>query len=185
MSKFLIRNDDVAYDTDLDSLQRFCEICDRYGFQIMQAITPLGECRKVNAKMSNAEIIKSSDKQLIENTELYDYLKNRNDLIGVHGFMHTHAPDELEVAFGRDYLRRWGFNPTYFVPPFNEGDYLDKVAGLTLCKLDMAKGERLEDFLMRGGTPTSPIMYCHSWRFGKWYRWSSLDRCLERLCHAS
>lgn len=181
MSAFLIRNDDVNFDTELGSLQRFCEICDRYGFKIMQAITPLGECRKVNAKMSNAEIIKSSNRQLIENTEVYDYLKSRDDLIGVHGFMHTHAPDELEVAFGRDYLRRWGFEPTYFVPPFNEGEYPDEVASLKTCQLYMAKGERLEDFL-KEGTPTAPIMYLHSWRFGKWYRWSSLESCLARLC---
>lgn len=182
MNKFVIRNDDVAFDTEVSHLQKFCDICDKYGFRIIQAIIPIGEYCKARATMTNEEIWASSDMTFAQNQALVDYLKNRNDLIGVHGLWHTHSPTEMDIKVGKGLLTHWGFKPTYFVPPFNEGDYPDEVVGLKTCKLDMAKGERLEDFLMRAGIPTSPIAYCHSWRFGKWYRWSSLDRCLERLC---
>lgn len=180
MRAFLIRNDDVAYDTDLGSLKKFCEICDKYGFKIIQAIVPIGEHRKANCKMENCDIWASSQMTLAQNDELLAYLKSRKDLYGVHGLWHTHEPSTMDILVGKGLLTYWGLRPSYFVPPFNEGDYPDEVAGLRTCKLDMAKGERLEDFL-KEGTPTAPIMYCHSWRFGKWYRWSSLDRCLERL----
>lgn len=181
MTRFLIRNDDIAADTSLDSLKRFCDICDRHGFKIIQAITPYGECLKVHATMDNKEIKTPFVEIFRDNYSLVEYLRGRDDLIGVHGLWHTHAPLESEIHIAKDHLERLGFSPTYFVPPFNEGDYPDEVAGLKTCKLDMAKGERLEDFL-KEGTPTAPIMYLHSWRFGKWYRWSDLDRCLERLC---
>lgn len=176
----IIRNDDVSYDTDLGSLQRFCEICDRYGFKIMQAITPLGECRKVNAKMDNKRIWASSNMTLPQNKELLTYLKSRKDDIGVHGLWHSHVPTEMDITVGKGLLMYWGLKPTYFVPPFNEGQYSEQVAGLKTCKLNMYKGERLEDFL-KEGTPEAPIMYLHSWRFGKWYRWSALEACLARL----
>src|SRR5437773_1858953 len=63
MQKFLIRNDDVAFDTRINEIKTFCEICDRHGFKIIQAITPIGECRKVNSRMQNDDIKMASFKK--------------------------------------------------------------------------------------------------------------------------
>ena len=181
MKPFIIRNDDVFYDTDLKNLQTFCEICDRHGFRIMQAITPMGEYQKANRRMQNEEIILLSHKMLADNQPLVEYLKYRDDLIAVHGLWHTHEPTVQEISIAKHLLWSWGLKPTFYVPPFNEGNYPEEVAGLKTCQLDLKKGERLEDFLDKG-TPTKDIMYLHSWRFGDWYTFQQLDDCLGRLC---
>jgi hypothetical protein len=185
MANFIIRNDDVNYDTDLDNLKCFCDICDKYGFQIIQAITPAGECKKVNAKMNNDQIKKASNKLFEENFDLIDYIHDRLwrtfpfDFIGVHGLYHTHEPEIVEIKIAKSILEGHDLPPKYFIPPFNEGNYGKEVEGLIVSKLDLRKGERLEDFL-KEGIPTAPIVYCHSWRFGDWYSWESLEECLKR-----
>lgn len=175
-----IRNDDVAYDTEIENLKRFCDICDKYGFKIIQCITLLGECKKSHAMMTNEEIKSASNKNFFNNTEVVDYLKKRNDLIAVHGLWHTHKPTEEEIEQAKKFLINAGFNPTYFVPPFNEGIYNKEVCGLTVNKLSLEAGERLEDFL-DSGEPQGEIVYLHSWRFGDWYKFEQLEKCLARL----
>lgn len=181
MTKFIIRNDDVGVDASLSKLKKFSLICDKYNFKIIQSITPFGTSGKyARSHLTNQEIKSLSPRRFEENKEMIEFLKSRNDLIAVHGLWHTHAPTIDEVTVGKKYLEDLGFKPTYFVPPFNEGDYPDEVAGLILSKLSMEKGERLEDFLEKG-TPTSPIAYLHFWRFGRNYTFEQLDKCLERL----
>src|SRR5258706_1517278 len=115
--KFIIRNDDVAFDTDIDEIKKFCEICDKYGYKIIQAITLVGECRKSRATMNNEEIRLISFKRFEENKEVVEFLKSRNDFIAVHGLWHTHTPTIEEIKKGKELLIGLGFNPTYFVPP--------------------------------------------------------------------
>lgn len=182
MKKFLIRNDDVSFDTKIEEIKRFCEICDKYGYQILQAITPIGEIRKIKSKrVTNEEIKAMSSKLFSENREVLEYLKSRNDLIGVHGLWHTHEPSEEEIKNAKSILEGFGFNPIYFIPPFNEGNYPEEIAGLKNCKLSLKKGERLEDFLEKG-TPEAEIVYLHSWRFDNdLYTFDMLEKCLQRL----
>lgn len=182
MTKFLIRNDDVAFDTTLSEIKRFCEICDRYGYQIIQAIVPFGESRLIKSKrMTNDQIRATSSRLFGENHEVLEYLKSRRDLIGVHGLWHTHVPSEEEIKTAKFILQGLGFSPTYFIPPFDEGEYPNDVVGLKNCMLSMKKGQRLEDFLDKG-MPASDIMYLHSWRFNNdWYTFDMLEKCLKRL----
>lgn len=182
----IIRNDDVAYDTKLSELKRFCEICDKYGFKIIQSITPIGEVKKVkSAKYSNDRIRLISNKKFSDNKEVVDYLQSRSDLIGVHGLYHTHSPTMEEIKTAKELLTNLNLTPTYFVPPFNEGSYQLEVEGLTTSQLSAEKGERLEDFL-ESGTPRSPIMYLHSWRFDdKNYTFEMLEKCFQRLTNSS
>lgn len=178
---FIIRNDDVAYDTRINEIKKFCEICDKHGFRILQAITLIGECKKTHAVMMNDEIRQISNRKFEENKEVLEYIKSRQDLIGIHGLWHTHAPTVEEIKRAKAILHKLGLDATYFVPPFNEGDYPDEVGGLIVSKLSLKNGDRLEDFLKRG-IPTSPVMYLHSWRFDNdWYTFEELDKCLERL----
>lgn len=181
MTKFLIRNDDVAFDTNLSEIKQFCKIADKYGYRILHAITPMGESRKIKSKrMTNDQIRAVSSRLFSENREVLEYLKRRKDLIGVHGLWHTHKPSEEEIKTAKSILQGLGFDPTYFIPPFNEGDYPEETAGLKVCKLSEKK-ERLELYLERG-TPTYPIMYLHSWRFNNhWYTFDMLEKCLQRL----
>ena len=118
-----------------------------------------------------------------KNKKVLEYLKSRNDLIGVHGLWHTHKPNIEEIKTARSILVGLGFNPEYFIPPFNEGDYPEEFAGLKTCKL--SKRERLEDFLDKG-IPEAKIMYLHSWRFDTgWYTFDKLDKCLQRLGYSN
>lgn len=180
--KFLIRNDDIGFDTELGEIKQFCEICDKYDFKIIQAITPIGlSGRRARNAMANEEIRLLSFKRFEENKEVCEFLKGRQDLIGVHGLWHTHAPTVPEIKTAKKLLQNLGFNPTYFAPPFNEGEYPEEVAGLKTIKLSQPNGDRLEDFLNRG-EPKSPIMYLHSWRFNHvYYKFKHLDQCLARL----
>jgi hypothetical protein len=174
--KFIIRNDDVNADTTLEDIKWFSELCDRYGFKIIQCITPLGVCQKVDIEMDNNTIRNLSDNNFFDNKEVAEYLKGRNDLIGVHGLWHTHEPSEAEIEEAKEILTNGGLKPTYFVTPFNEGDYPKEICGLQVS----AKTQRLEDYL-DGGIPTDEIVYLHSWRFGKWYDKNKLEICLARI----
>lgn len=185
MAKFLIRNDDVSFDTDISEIKQFCEIADKYDYKIIQAIIPIGEARKIkSARMTNDQIRATSSRLFSENQEILEYLSKRNDLIGIHGLWHTHKPSAEEIKTAKSILTGLGFNPIYFIPPFNEGDYPKDFVGLKTCKLSMKNGERLEDFLEKG-TPAAEIMYLHSWRFNNdWYTFEKLDKCLERIKNA-
>lgn len=182
MPRFLIRNDDVAFETEIDEIRQFCEICDKYGYKIIQAITPIGlSGRRARTHMQDYDIKRASFKRFQENIEVLEYLKSRQDLIAVHGLWHTHKPSLPEIRTAKKILGSLGLKPTYFAPPFNEGHYPETVAGLKLCQLSMEAGERLEDFLQQG-TPKAPIMYLHSWRFNNaHYKFKHLDQCLARL----
>lgn len=178
---FTIRNDDVAFDTNLAEIKKFCEVCDKHGIKIIQAITPIGECRKIKVTMTNEDIRLTSFRRFEENNEVVEFLKNRQDAIGIHGLWHTHMPTIPEIIRAKTMLQEMGFNPSYYVPPFNEGSYPEKIAGLITCQLAIERGERLEDFIKRGN-PRAPIMYLHSWRFDNaHYTFEQLDQCLERI----
>ena len=161
-AKFIIRNDDVAFDTNVKELRKFCLICDKYGYKILHAITPIGEVKKIKSKkLSNAQIKALSSREFSENTNVVEYLKRRNDLLGIHGLWHTHSPSLDEIKTAKKKLEELGLKPIYFIPPFNEGDYVEEFAGLKCSILSAEKGERLEDYL-EGGLPAAPVMYLHS-----------------------
>ncbi|MEA1925841.1 MAG: DUF2334 domain-containing protein [Patescibacteria group bacterium] len=171
--KIILRNDDVSVDTDIEEIKRFCEVCDRCGFRILQCITPLGRTHEIDVRMSNEEIKKLKGR-FLDNGELVNFLKSRNDLIAIHGLWHTHEPSEDEAEEAKKILKE--FYPTYFVPPFNEGEYGKEFCGLKVSQ----KTQRLEDYLDKG-TPTDEIVYLHSWRFGNWYPFNKLEKCLKRI----
>jgi hypothetical protein len=181
----LIRNDDVAADTDARELKKFCKLCDKYGHDVVHAITPLGVCLPVHVNMDNGRLRSLGSGEVVwDNDLLMDFLYHRPDRIAVHGLWHTHEPHENEIQIARKLLERIGFEPMYYVPPFNEGTYPEVVAGLKL----MQHIDRIEDYLARG-TPKSEVVYCHSWRFGtveavvqgrKWHALSKLEAVFKR-----
>lgn len=174
----IIRNDDVSLDTTMDDIVWFSRLCDKYGFKVLQCITPFGKTHKIDVRMDNLEIPK--DGNVFENKQLIEFLKSRNDLIAVHGLYHSHRPTTDEVILAKQILSNGGLEPTYFVPPFNEGDYPETFCGLKVS----ARTQRLEDYLDEG-VPTDEIVYLHSWRFGQWYPKSKLEECLKRITASS
>ena len=173
----IIRNDDCSHDTNLEEIKTFCEICDKYGVKIVQCITLRGNCQPIDSKMTNEEIRKDTA-DFWDNKEVVDYLKSRNDFIAVHGLWHTHAPTQEDVLEATKSLEANGLTPTYYVPPFNEGDYPSVFCGLKLLQ----HIDRLESFLDEGEPKTEEV-YLHSWRFNnKWFTFKKLDDCLARLC---
>lgn len=174
----IIRNDDVSFSTEIGNFKWFCEICDQYGFRILQAITPLGVIRRSMVTMSNAVIQELGQGiSLKDNQVVLEYLQARTDLIAVHGLWHTHQPTIEEIKQAANMLETWHLRPTYFVPPFHEGKYPNTILGLQT----VGKVQRLEDYL-ESGMPTDKIVYLHSWRFdGSFYSMEALERCLRRI----
>lgn len=175
----ILRNDDVAVDSPMNDLRRFCSICDSRGFKILQGVTVEGEMLQVDYRMTN-EQLKSlgRGRRVFDNLELIDFLRQRDDLIAVHGFWHTHEPTIEEIESAKQLLINAGLTPTYFIPPFNEGDYGPDVCGL---KVSTSDAQNVEHFLKSDLVPVTPIAYTHFWRYGKWYPWEDLERTLDRI----
>ena len=185
MTSFILRNDDVAFSTDYHNLVEFCEICDKYKVKIIQAITPLGKIIGIESHMTDAELVAYGGKHtILDNYEVINYLRTRDDAIGVHGLWHTHSPSANDISLAKDMLIAVNLTPSYFCSPFNEGDYPPEVHGLKVS----GKTQRLEDYLpgmpKQNEVPTDPIVYLHEWRFNKdtgWYKMEDLDKCLSRI----
>jgi len=172
-----IRNDDVAYDTSLEEIKNFCEICDKHDIKIIHCITLRGNCQPIDSKMTNDEIQKDQS-DFLDNKEVVEYLKTRNDDIAVHGLWHTHTPTQEDTLEAIESLRKHDLPAKWFVPPFNEGDYPREFCGLKVLQ----HIDRLESFL-DDGEPKTEEVYLHSWRFNnKWFTFKQLDDCLTRLC---
>jgi hypothetical protein len=189
---FIVRNDDVAFDTGLQEIRIFCELCDRYGFTPLHAITPIGAVRNINAAWDNDRIRRESGNRLfLDNAPVVDYLRSRQnrDLFAVHGLWHTHIIRPGEMAAARELIP---FDCGWFVPPFNEKpsqwfsiNGRDVVAPYHL-ELTVSGKEcpRLEEYLGNpGGLPLGHGMaYLHSWRFEHGpFTWAQLDRCMKTL----
>ena len=183
MSSLIIRNDDVSADTDIDNLKVFCYGCDRYGVQIIHAITPLGETHAIEKSMTDGEIVALGGKKtLLDNVEVVRFLRSRTqDFFAVHGLWHSHKPPYRDVATAKEILNMWGLNPKYFFLPFNEGEeYADSFCDLKV----LGHMERIEDYLP--GMPKHGLdipkdikmLYLHEWRFEEknkfGYRWEDL-----------
>ena len=184
MQEFFIRNDDISFDSDVEHVKTFCEICDKHGFKIIHAITPIGATHNIDSSWNNDLIVaRGGCHTLGDNKELLEYLQKRSDLFGTHGLFHSHKPSKMHQQLSKVILESWGLKPTYAVLPFNEEspEYTDEVWGLKV----LGKSERLEDYLEKmpkaNELPTEDIVYLHEWRFGTWYHWENLDRTLERI----
>jgi hypothetical protein len=184
----LIRNDDVSIDTELDEITRFCSLCDRYGFKIIHSIVPLGHTLGIDCNWNNNSIKDYAGSKLFPNNkEVYRYLLNRRDFFGTHGCWHTHRPPRDEQVLAKTLMDLWMLKPTYVVLPFNEEspEYSGEVLGMKV----LGVMQRLEDFLdgmsLNTQMPSSPIIYCHSWRFKDdntfGYSWEKLEKCLKRI----
>lgn len=180
----IIRNDDVAFDTFLQGdLRRFCELCDKHGLRILQGVTFRGSILPITDLQMTNETIRSfgANNTVLDCEPLIPYLRSRNDLIAVHGLWHTHVPTISEISNACSLLTDVGLTPTYFIPPFNEGTYPDEVCGL---KVSTSNAQNVEHFLKSDLVPVTEIAYTHFWRYGRWYTWEELDKCLERIAKA-
>jgi len=160
----IIRNDDVAFDTDLDELKWFCDLCDEYGHKIIQCITPLGICIPIHVNMTNDQIVAlGGHNTILHNEPLHEYLIERanRDYFAVHGLWHTHAPSHTDVWTCKALLSEAGLPVTYFVPPFNQGEYDEHVCGLKLCQYV----DSIENSINQKCKLTTNPAYLHSWRF--------------------
>lgn len=173
----LIRNDDVSVDTTMEDIVWFSELCDKYGFRVIQCITPLGMTHGIDSHMSNDEIVAYGGKiTILDNMELIKFLANRTDIFAIHGLWHCHYPSYCDLKIAQGILEAVGLSPDYYVPPFNELGSAKLPFGMKVS----AKTQRLEDY-HESGTPTDEIVYLHSWRYGTMYQKEKLEKCLERL----
>lgn len=181
----LVRNDDVSYDSDVEHIKKFCDICHKYGFDVIHAITPLGITHHIDSSWSDDYIVAQSGKHTIaDNPQLIEFLQDtqlRGDIMATHGLWHSHKPSLSDWRLSKTILEHFELSPKYAVLPFNEGDYGEEIDGIKV----LGRSQRLEDYLKNmpsdGKVPTDEIVYCHEWRFDKWYSWSNLESTLERI----
>jgi len=173
----------VCATTPLAEIQRFCELCDRYGFQALHAITPIGsDLWKVDCEWDNERIrLETGNRLFLDNGPALDYLLKRRDKdsFAVHGLWHTHWVNEEDVYAGARILALGGFDLAFDVPPFNERGGPGAVGLIS----SGAEAPRLEEYLDRPeDLPDAEIVYCHAWRFSRGpFTWEQLDRCLAAL----
>lgn len=182
MTKFLLRNDDCAFDTSLQEIRTFCDLCDRYGFRVLHAITPIGAVRHIDAAWDNDRIRRESGNRLfLDNTPVLEYLQARRDLdlFAVHGLWHTHAVSRYELDAAEVLLDVAGVDITWQVPPFND----PASRGSEALHWSGPECPRLEAYLERpAALPETDIAYLHSWRFEHGpFAWAQLERCLKAL----
>ena len=181
----ILRNDDVCAATTVEHLERFVTLTDKYGYHVVHGITPRGVCWASDnwlGSKTNYQICALGAGILLEfKPELIEFLKSRigKDEIGIHGLWHTHRPSADEIVRARKILSSLGLEPTYFIPPFNEGNYK---AGDIIVSAKDAYNFELED--EREGV----IGAMHSWRYdpamwakayGTWWTWDDLERRLR------
>lgn len=161
----IVRNDDVAADASLSHLEAFCAVCDRAGVRILHAITVSGRCLPVDRVMTNSEILSIvRGVQFSDRQDLIAFLRSRKDLIAVHGLYHTHEPSLPEIRLAASILEGLGLAASYFVPPFNEGEYGEEIFGL---RVSAGEACQIENAIANGKPlpKDSEIGYLHSWRF--------------------
>lgn len=182
----IIRNDDLSFDTNLDDFKIFCDICDKYKVDIIQAVTPIGKTRDIQRVWTDEQIVAySGNHTIFHNYPLIKYILSERifDEIAVHGLWHTHKPSLLDQHISAKLIRS-GFDDNFDVKsvvwPFNEvgekSSYFDYIED----------NDRLEDFLpgmpKEHEVPKTETVYLHSWRFdGSFYSFNDLDVCLKRI----
>lgn len=177
---YKIRNDDISWETDLDHLKWFCDLCDSYAIPIIQGITPVGVSSLRLPTWSDAEILQQGvGRVLHDNADLWKYLLGRQALgeeWAVHGLAHTHEVSEREIEIAKCML---GGKARYYIAPFNEGyQEVREVCGLTV----LPRSRRLEDMHQFGEPQQGEIVYLHSWRYdGSYYLKRDLEQCLQRI----
>lgn len=186
-----IRNDDVAWSTELSNLMRFCDICDQYPVKIVHGVTVCGDLRPLYSdtmsRLTTEDLDSIMPKSLVfDNKEVCGCLAGRSDLLALHGYYHYHPPHE-RIELGRTLLEGFFEKPVnYFIPPFNEMDKTTQFEcdGLELTVLD-GNGSHLEEIISgRESIPAEPdgeFFRCHSWRFGERFSWRKLDAALKSI----
>ncbi len=198
-----IRNDDVHVATDLAHLKGFCEICDRHGAKIIQAVTPVGDLRPLysdaagewcNLKIGVRTVAESDWPCIMQNHDLWGYLSMHRDRdgdeIALHGWQHINYKYEDQEKFLRDWelgkrFLEWLFDRqvTRFVAPFNE--VTAEMLATPGVEVLHSAGPHLENIILgREPIPEKPdglIFRCHSWRFGERFSYEQLDEVLKRI----
>jgi len=198
-----VRNDDVSVSTDLAHLRRFCEICDRHGARIIQAVTPVGDLRPLyndasgqwcNLKIGVQTVAQSNWACVMQNDEMWGYLSMHRDRdcdeIALHGWQHINYKCENHKRFLQDWelgkrFLEWLFDRpvTRFVAPFNGvTPEMLSTPGVEVLHSD---GPHLENIILgREPIPEKPdglIYRCHSWRFGERFSYEQLGEVLSKI----
>ena len=137
------RNDDVAYDTEMEFFKPFCEIFWKYGFIQTHAVTLNGLCNykhryqgvycvydgyPTQSLLENHVLRKlSASYNIKKRKDIIDFLSKSPDEIALHGLFHINytAMDEErqynEMRLGLEELQNLfpAKNIRFFVPPFN------------------------------------------------------------------
>ncbi len=113
------RNDGIAWDTDLDCFQKFCDVFHHRGYTQIHGAVLFGATNGIHRL--------SADQPLEERSDLIDYLNSIPDEVALHGLYHTDystmsaEQQRSEIAAGLEILDRLFPKKIvrYFVAPFN------------------------------------------------------------------
>ena len=161
-----IRFDDISFDLDVDLFRSCCELCDKYGYHIIQCITFFGKCIPIDSRMTNDEIVAiGGNNMIIDNVPLCEaiFARNRKDYYAVHGLFHTHEPRIEEIKIATALIERYfDVSCDYFCAPFNQYPDVEHIAGLRVLSINC---DRLESYHDNGTIPKTEIAYIHPFRY--------------------
>jgi glycosyltransferase involved in cell wall biosynthesis len=205
----LFRNDDVSWDTSLESLRCFCAVFHKYGQTQIHGVTLRGCTNVVHlyggreveyegfdtiAKLDNETIRRLSEgKAIEERAELIDWLNASPDEVALHGLYHTDysimsaEEQDRDIGEGLALMLRLfpGKRIRFFIAPFNRANAATyEVAtrhGLTVLTAD---GIHLEEQLDRLKVQPKQWYRYHHHRFYPESKFSLYKLSIQKLDEA-
>ncbi len=186
------RNDDVAFDSDLNNLKKLCKIFHDLGYIQTHGITLYGtlntkafsdgtyrQFKKIkHLNEANYDTIKNASKPFFigNNKELIQYLNECPDKIALHGLYHTdysrmtYEQQKKDILEGLKLLKKLFPNKEIkdFIAPFNrKNNYTRQICKDLGLRLSIGEGEHLEELINANeGTLRKGMVYrYHHQRF--------------------
>ena len=205
------RNDDVAWDSSLVSLDRLSGVFRKYGQRQIHGVCLNGRNNAAStfggdaveyagrlplSKLPNDEIKRLSEGyRLADRTDLVNWLERRDDEVALHGLYHTDysamsaAEQDRDIDEGMRIMRRLfpSKRIRYFIAPFNRTNAdTYRVARRHGLEVLAAEGVHLEEAVHRDNLVIEPMQWYryHHHRFYAESTFKAFDLSIEKLDHA-
>lgn len=203
----IFRNDDVSFDTDINSFKKFCEIFHRFGFIQTHGVVLWGRCNNTTTYNGEGWIfneitpdeyheyekcVSVSKEYIGDNKELIEYLNESPDKIALHGLYHSdysrmdYSQQEKDISEGLKLLHGLFPNKVIdtFIAPFNgTNDDTYRVCEKYGLKVSAFEGEHFELRVSQGKGPLydNELYRYHHHRFYDESTFCYYDLSLDKL----
>lgn len=207
-SMTFFRNDDVSYDTNLEKLEKFCNIFHKFGFIQTHGIVLFGRCNNTTYDSKGNgwifeeitpeeyheydKCVEVSKEFIGNNKKLVEYLNAIPDNIALHGLYHSdyskmsYEQQENDISAGLNLLKKLFPNKIIdtFIAPFNATN-IDtyKICKKYGLKISALEGEHLEEIISNDEGPIyrGQIYRYHHHRFYTESTFNYYDLSLKKI----